>query len=216
MSESMYILCIHLRDDQTRVDALKDAIADGHDPEILRVVPHDKFGEGGQWVSSMLMDLDEINAAQKHPDKRWYDDDGDFWAWIPDEIHAEFARMKALNEDKHRTIQAYCKAASEDKARIKELEDRFEPPTKRPCESCGTITDQHHPPMPCSHSWDAHGGDVRESTSYPVSISCRSFSRHLSGPLPCNVQGYDPVMRFRGRFPHMISRLCGVHLQSNS
>jgi hypothetical protein len=35
-------------------------------------------------------------------------------------------KLRALNEDKHRTIQAYCKAASEDKAMIRKMKDALE------------------------------------------------------------------------------------------
>lgn len=74
------VLCVYLADDETPLDALKDAIEEHDSPELLRVQPHDFRQEAGMWVRDNLVNSNEL--AQAKAEGRYYRDDKSTFQWI--------------------------------------------------------------------------------------------------------------------------------------
>lgn len=96
------------------------------------------------------------------------------------ELRAENERLAALNQDKFRHLQAYCHAATEDKAeiarlaaRVRELEGERGNRTVAPCQKCGSELGMEHAGFPgwfscpTCRTWRLPVADADESLSLP-------------------------------------------------
>jgi len=100
-----------------------------------------------------------------------------------DEAAAEITRLDRLNDDKHRTIQAYCKAASDDKAEIARLRGEIESVIE-------------HLPSPCVIRIREGGGD--ENICATLAVSCRSLAQAFYNATEIAVQCKTANEKLRG------------------
>ncbi len=79
------VLCLYLADDESRLDALKQAIESHDSPELVRVQPFNIGEPGGLWIRDNLVRADELEKAKR--ESRYYRDDRSTfqWMWSPDE-----------------------------------------------------------------------------------------------------------------------------------